>query len=86
MRIEECFELFRDAVTKYSLRYQNITFSIMESGQKDYLLCDIAKVIGSKTHKSTKVIADTITRYLPFKAEVTVNGNIKFNLWQEVQR
>lgn len=86
MRIEECFELFRDAVTKYSSRYQNITFSIRESGQKDYLLCDIAKVIGSKAHKSIRVIADTIVEYLPFEAKVTVNGDIKFNLWQEVQR
>lgn len=86
MRIEECFELFHDAVTKYNSHYKNISFSIRESEQKDYLLCDVARVIGFKTHKSIQVIADTIVKHLPFEAEITANKDIKFNLWQEAKR
>ena len=85
MRIEECFDLFTTAVTKYNSYYKDISYSVRESGQKDYLLCDIARVIGTRTHKSVKNIAVIIASYLPFETEVLTNGDIKFNLWQEVQ-
>ena len=86
MRIEECFELFTNAALKYNPYYKHVPFSIRESNQKDYLLCDIARVLGNKTHKSIKKIADIIVSDLPFIVEVLDNGDIKFNLWQEVRR
>lgn len=86
MRIEECFELFQKAITKYNPHYKSVSFSIKESEQKDYLLCDVARVIGFKTHKPIKVIADIIVKHLPFEAEITAHNDIKFNLWQEAKR
>ena len=84
MRIEECFSLFQKAAERYDINYKNISFSLEHSDELDFLLCDIAKVIGRKKHKNSKVIANIIVSYLPFTAVTLDSGDIKFNLWQEV--
>lgn len=84
MRIEECFTLFQEATKYYDINLQPLSFTISESDTPDYLLCDIARVIGRYKHKNSKTIADIIAVYLPFKHVVLDNGDIKFYLWQEV--
>ena len=84
LRIEECFSLFQSAAERYGINCKDISFSLEHSDEPDCLLCDIAKIIGQRKHKSSKVIADIIVSYLPFSAVALNSGYIKFNLWQEV--
>lgn len=84
MRIEECFSLFQKAMERYDINCKNVSFSLEHSDEPDFLLCNIARVIGHKKHKNSKVIADILVSYLPFAAVALNNGDIKFNLWQEV--
>lgn len=82
MRIDECFTLFQQAAVKQNVA--TLSFSIKPSDEKDFLVCDIAKVIAKRDHKNTRVIADIISSNLPFVHQVLPDGTIKFNLWQEV--
>lgn len=83
MRIEECFTLFQQAAVKQNV--STLSFSIKPSNEKDFLLCDIARVIAKRDHKSIKAVASIISNNLPFKHQVLEDGTIKFNLWQEVE-
>lgn len=86
MRIEECFSLFQKAAVSYDAGCENMSFSLTESDDRDFLLCDIARVIGREKHKNSKMIADIIAAQLPFETSVLNNGDIRFYLWQETKK